>query len=172
MLDRVSGATIFTKLDLKDAYWLVRIREGDEWKTAFKTHYGLFEYLVMPFGLSNAPGNFQVHVNKSFADMLDLFVLIYLDDFLIFSKTEEEHVEHVLRVLQRVINSKLACNLKKCNFHMEKVEFLGYEVSAKGVNMISDCVKAIRNWLPPVDLKSLQSFLGFCNFYRGFIARY
>ncbi|RZK39670.1 MAG: RNA-directed DNA polymerase, partial [Hymenobacter sp.] len=94
-----------------------------------KTRYGLFEYLVMPFGLSNAPGTFQAHVNKAFADMLDLFVLIYLDDFLIFSKSEEEHVDHVSRVLQRVIDSKLACNLKKCNFHLEKVEFLGYEVS-------------------------------------------
>ena len=172
MLDRICGSQIFSKLDLKDAYWLIRIRDGDEWKTAFKTRYGLFEYLVMPFGLSNAPGTFQAHVNKAFADMLDLFVLIYLDDFLIFSKTEEEHIEHVSKVLQRVIDSKLACNLKKCKFHVKSVEFLGYEVSAKGVNMLTDRVQTIRDWLPPTDLKSLQSFLGFCNFYRGFIPKY
>ena len=172
MLDRICSSQIFSKLDLKDAYWLIRIRDGDEWKTAFKTRYGLFEYLVMPFGLSNAPGTFQAHVNKAFADMLDLFVLIYLDDFLIFSKTEEEHIEHVSKVLQRVIDSKLACNLKKCKFHVKSVEFLGYEVSAKGVNMLTDRVQTIRDWLPPTDLKSLQSFLGFCNFYRGFIPKY
>ena len=146
MLDKLSAAKIFTKLDLKDAYWLIRIREGDEWKTAFRTRYGLFEYLVMPFGLSNAPGTFQAHVNRCFSDMLDIFVLIYLDDFLIFSQTEEEHIEHVSRVLQRVIDSNLACNLKKCEFHTDRIQFLGYEITPIGVNMCQDCVKTINDW--------------------------
>lgn len=103
--------------------------------------------------------------------LLDIFVLIFLD-FLIFIKTEEEHIQHVSRVLQRVIDSKLACNLKKCQFHVNKVEFLGYEVSGRGVNMIDNCVKVIKDWAPPSDLKALQSFLGFCNFYRSFIHDY
>lgn len=172
LLDRMAGAKFFTKLDLKDAYWLIRIKEGDEWKTAFRTRYGLFEYLVMPFGLSNAPGNFQAHVNKCFSDMVDIFVQIYLDDFLIYSKTMEEHEIHVSRVLKRVIDRELQCNLKKCVFHADRVEFLGYEISANGVHMIHDRIDVIKTWLPPPDIKSLQSFLGFCNFYRGFIPRY
>ena len=125
LLDRMAGSSIFSKLDLKDAYWLIRIKKGDEWKTAFRTRYGLFEYLVMPFGLSNAPGAFQSYVNKLFSDMLDLFVCIYLDDFMIFSKSYKEHVQHVSKVLQRMIDHKLEANLKKCVFHTDRVEFLG-----------------------------------------------
>ena len=112
----MAGSSIFTKLDLKDAYWLIRIKKGDEWKTAFRTRYSLFEYLVMPFGLSNAPGQFQSYVNKLFSDMLDLFVCIYLDDFMIFSKTYADHVQHVGKVLQRMIDHKLEANLKKMRF--------------------------------------------------------
>ncbi|PRP74016.1 hypothetical protein PROFUN_16460 [Planoprotostelium fungivorum] len=100
MVDRLAGSKIFTTLDLKDAYWLCRIRSGDEWKTAFRTRFGMFEYLVMPFGLSNAPGNFQTHVNRCFHDMLDIFVQIYLDDFLIFSETEEAHFSLSFRSLK------------------------------------------------------------------------
>jgi hypothetical protein len=172
MLDRIRSAKIFTALDLKDAYWLVRIKKGDEWKTAFRTRYGLFEYLVMPFGLSNCPGNFQSKVNRTFADMLDIFVQIYLDDFLIYSLSYTEHVTHVRQVLQRVIDEKLSVNLKKCTFHTTKVQFLGYEVTPDGVHMCPDRVEAIRNWEPPTNLKALQSFLGFCNFYCSFIRGY
>lgn len=126
----------------------------------------------MPFSLSNAPGTFQAHVNRCFSDMLDVFLVIYLDDFLIFSETEEEHIEHVSRVLQRVIDSKLACNLSKCVFHKKNIDFLGYEITPLGVNMCPDRIKVINEWAAPTDLKSLQSFLGFCNFYRGFIPDY
>jgi len=172
LLDRMAGSSIFTKLDLKDAYWLIRIKKGDEWKTAFRTRYGLFEYLVMPFGLSNAPGQFQSYVNKLFSDMLDLFVCTYLDDFMIFSKTYADHVQHVGKVLQRMIDHKLEANLKKCVFHTDRVEFLGYEITPLGVNMCQDRVKSVMDWAVPHDLKSLQSFLGFCNFYRSFIKDY
>ena len=172
MLDRIAGSEWFTSLDLKDAYWLVRIRKGDEWKTAFRTRYGLFEYLVMPFGLSNAPSNFQAHINRCFSDMIDIYLQIYLDDFLIYSKSYDEHVQHVRSVLQRVIDSNLQVNLKKCTFHTQKVSFLGYEVSNVGVNMLPNRVKAIQEWEAPTNLKALQSFLGFCNFYRGFIHQY
>lgn len=172
MLDRLGSAKFFTLLDLKDAYWLVRIREGDEWKTAFRTCYGLFEYLIMPFGLSNAPSNFQAHVNRCFNDMIDQFLQVYMDDFLVYSKTFEEHVQHVRKVLQQVIDSNMKVLLKKCIFHTNKVQFLGYEVSTTGVNMLPDRVKCINEWKEPTDVKSLQSFLGFCNFYRSFIPRY
>jgi hypothetical protein len=171
MLDRLGEAEIFTSLDLKDAYWLVRIREGDEWKTAFRTRYGLFEYLIMPFGLTNCPGNFQSHVNDCFSDMIDRFVQNFLDDFLIYSK-RDEHVQHVREVLQCVIDKKLSVNLKKCTFHTTSVQFLGYEISPTGVNMLPDRVEAIKEWAAPTNLKELQSFLGFCNFYRHFVRNY
>ncbi|PRP76895.1 retrotransposon nucleocapsid protein [Planoprotostelium fungivorum] len=172
MLDRLGRAKIFTKLDLKDAYWHVRIAAGDEWKTAFRTQYGLYEYLIMPFGLSNAPSTFQAHVNNCFTDMIDVTVLIYLDDFLIFSETEEQHVEDVQRVLQRLIDKGLHCNLKKCDFHRDEVDFLGYKVSTTGVGMDPERVKTINEWTAPTDLTSVRSFLGFCNFYRTFIRDY
>lgn len=172
MLNRVRNAKIFTALDLKDAYWLVQIKEGDEWKTAFRTRYGLFEYLVMPFGLTNAPSNFQSHVNRCFSDLLDKFVLIYLDDFLIYSDNLEDHEEHVSTVLKRIIESNLAANLKKCKFHQKEVEFLGYLISPNGVSMLQDRVKVVQEWKEPKDLTETQQFLGFCNFYRGFIPRY
>ncbi|PRP73111.1 hypothetical protein PROFUN_16431, partial [Planoprotostelium fungivorum] len=172
MLDRIRTGKIFTALDLKDAYWLVRIKKGDEWKTAFRTRNGLFEYLVMPFGLSNCPGNFQAKVNSTFSDMIDVFIQIYLDDFLIYSQSHEEHVQHIRCVLKRVIDHKLSVNLKKCEFHSQNVKFLGYEVTPDGIHMCADRVESIQNWAPPVNLKALQCFLGFCNFYRGFIQNY
>ena len=145
LLDRVSGSSFFSKLDLTNAYWHIRIREGDEYKTAFRTRYGLFEYLVMPFGLSNAPSNFQAHINACFSDMLDVFLVIYLDDLLIFSKTKEEHVQHVRTVLQRLIDHKLSANPKKCAFHTDSVEFLGYILSKDGVLV---CVRNVYEPFP------------------------
>ena len=126
----------------------------------------------MPFGLSNAPGNFQAYVNSCFSDMIDKFLKIYMDDFLIHSKNIAEHVPHVRAVLKRVIEKKMKINLKKCTFHTTKTAFLGYEVSSTGVNMLPDRVKTILEWKPPTDMKAVQSFLGFCNFYRAFIPRY
>ncbi|PRP73775.1 hypothetical protein PROFUN_16524 [Planoprotostelium fungivorum] len=160
MVNRLAGSKIFTTLDLKDAYWLCQIRAGDEWKSAFRTRFGMFEYLMMPFGLSNTPGNFQTHVNRCFHDMLDIFVQIYLDDFLIFRKSEEEHVEHVTKVLQRCCEHALPINLRKCCFHQESVKFLGYRIDSTGVHMIEDCVARIMDWEPPKDVKLLQSFCG------------
>ena len=113
----LQGATIFTKLDLRNAYHLVRIREGDEWKTAFNTPLGHFEYLVMPFGLTNAPAVFQALVNDVLRDFLNRFVFVYLDDILIFSKTQSEHIFHVRQVLQRLMENKLFVKAEKCEFH-------------------------------------------------------
>lgn len=118
----------FTKLDLRNAYHLVRIRKGDEWKTAFKTPLGHFEYRVMPFGLTNAPTTFQALVNDVLRDMLYKFLFVYLDDILIFSETEEEHIQHVRLVLRRLLENSLFVKAEKCEFHADTVSFLGFIV--------------------------------------------
>jgi hypothetical protein len=134
-LDRLSEGRVFTKLDLKDAYHRIRIRRGDEWKTAFRTRYGHFEYTVMPFGLTNAPATFQGYINRALSGLVDVFCVVYLDDILIFSDNEEEHWKHVAHVLERLQRYRLYANLKKCQFAVNQVEFLGFIVSTDGVSM-------------------------------------
>ncbi|KAI2665690.1 Transposon Tf2-9 polyprotein [Labeo rohita] len=170
--ERLQGASFFTKLDLCNAYHLVHIREGDEWKTAFNTPRGHFEYLVLPFGLSNAPAVFQALVNDVLRDMLDQFIYVYLDDILIFSHSLQEHVQHVRRLLQRLLENGLYVKAEKCVFHTQSVPFLGYIVSAEGVRMDPDKVKAVVDWPIPDSRKALQRFLGFANFYRHFIRNF
>ena len=143
LFDRLSGAKYFTKLDLQGAYNLVRIRPGDEWKTTFHTRYSHFEYTVMPFGLMNAPTGFQHMANDIFRDFLDIFTIIYLDDILIYSKTQEEHDIHVQKVLQRLREYGLYAKLEKCSFDQSQVEFLGYVVSQKGISMDPSKVQTI-----------------------------
>ena len=165
-------ATIFTKLDLRNAYHLVRIRQGDEWKTAFNTPLGHFEYLVMPFGLTNAPAVFQALVNDVLRDMLNQFVFVYLDDILIFSKTLQEHIQHVRLVLQRLLKNKLFVKAEKCDFHATSVKFLGFVIEQGRVKADPEKVKAVAEWPTPETRKQLQRFLGFANFYRRFIKDY
>ncbi len=167
--ERLQGAAFFTKLDLRNAYHLVRIREGDEWKTAFNTPRGHFEYRVLPFGLSNAPAVFQALVNDVLRDMLNQFIYVYLDDILIFSHSLQEHVQHVRRVLQRLLENGLYVKAEKCVFHAQSVPFLGYIVSVEGMRMDPDRVQAVVDWPTPDSRKALQRFLGFDNFYRRFI---
>lgn len=169
LLDRLKKAKIFSKLDLRGAYNLVRIRKGDEWKTAFRTRYGHFEYLVMPFGLCNAPATFQHFLNDVFRDILDSFVVIYLDDILIFSSSSAEHNEHMRRVLLRLREHRLYAKLEKCVFDTESVEFLGYLISPGKIQMDPSKITAILEWPIPKDKKSVQRFIGFANFYRRFI---
>ena len=119
-------ATVFTKLDLRNAYHLVCIREGDEWNTAFNTPLGHFEYCVMPFGITNAPAVFQTLVNDVPRDVLNKFVFVYLDDILIFSRSFEEHVQQVRLVLQRLLENRLYVKAEKCEFHLSSVQFLGF----------------------------------------------
>ncbi|XDV23164.1 hypothetical protein PO909_027864 [Leuciscus waleckii] len=170
--ERLQGATLFTKLDLRNAYHLVRIREGDEWKTAFNTPREHFEYLVMPFGLSNSPAVFQALVNDVLRDMVDQFIYVYLDDILIFSSSLQEHVQHVRRVLQRLLENGLFVKAEKCEFHAQSVQFLGYVISSEGIRMDPDKVKAVIEWPIPDSRKALQRFLGFANFYRRFIRNF
>lgn len=168
----LQGAVIFTKLDLRNAYHLVRIREGDEWKTAFNTPTGHYEYLVMPFGLTNAPAVFQTLVNDVLRDMLNRFVFVYLDDILIFSQSQEEHVHHVQAVLQRLLANSLFVKAEKCEFHAHSVSFLGYRIDRGRIGMDVAKVEAVRTWPTPESRKQLQRFLGFANFYRRFIRGY
>ena len=133
LLDRLSQASIFTKIDLRGAYNPVRIRPGDEWKTAFRCRYAHYEYLVMPFGLTNAPAVFQNLINDVLREYLDQFAVAYLDDILIFSSTEEEHVGHVKLALENLRKHKLYAKLEKCSIHQSSVEFLGYIINEKGV---------------------------------------
>lgn len=170
--ERLQEASFFTKLDLRNAYNLVRIREGDEWKTAFNTHDGHYEYLVMPFGLVNAPSVFQALVNDVLREMLERFVFVYLDDILIFSPTLAEHKQHVRQVLETLLKAKLFVKAEKCTFHAQTVSFLGFIVSKGSVRMDPDKVVAVRNWPAPQSVKEVQRFLGFANFYRRFIRNF
>ena len=168
----LQGATIFTKLDLRNAYHLVRIREGDEWKTAFNTPNGHYEYLVMPFGLTNAPAVFQAMVNDILRDMLNKYVFVYLDDILIFSRSLENHIHHVQTVLQRLLENSLFVKAEKCEFHRASITFFGYIIGQRNIQMDPEKVSAVTTWPNPEDRKQLQRFLGFANFYRRFIRGY
>lgn len=165
-------ARFFTKLDLRNAYHLVRIREGDEWKTAFKTPIGHFEYRVMPFGLTNAPAVFQALVNDVLRDMLRKYLFVYIDDILIFSETEEEHVQHVRSVLRRLLENSLFVKAEKCEFHKDSVSFLGFIVRQGELLPDPAKIQAVAEWPTPSTRKQLQRFLGFANFYRRFVRDY
>ncbi|SPC65785.1 related to pol protein [Ustilago sp. UG-2017b] len=165
-------ARIYTKLDLRAAYNLIQIAKGDEWKTAFGTQLGLYEYLVMPFGLANAPAHFQSFINDIFRDIIGVYVVVYLDDFLIFSDTEESHVKHVTEVLTRLRSNRLFAKLSKCEFHTKTVEFLGYIIKPTGIEMDPEKVRTVKEWPMPESIHDIQRFLGFANFYRRFIAHF
>ena len=163
---------VYTKIDLRHAYHLVHITEGDEWKTAFRTRYGSYEWQVRPFGLTNAPAAFQRFVNLVFTDMLDVCVVVYLDDILIYSDNMEDHIKHVREVLRRLRHHKLFAKPEKCEFHSDSVEYLRYFLSPDGLTMSQDKVTAICDWPEPRKVKDIQSFLGFANFYHCFIFNY
>jgi reverse transcriptase-like protein/integrase-like protein/chromodomain-containing protein len=169
IFDRLTTARIFTKIDLRSAYNLIRIREGDEWKTAFRTKYGLYEYLVMPFGLANAPAVFQSFMNEIFDDMIGKFVSIYLDDFLIYSEDRESHCQHVRAVLQRLRENALFAKLEKCQFFVPSIKFLGFKIDENGVASDEDKIQSIEQWPVPENKKQLEVFMGVVNYLRKFV---
>ncbi|KAG2190783.1 hypothetical protein INT47_012934, partial [Mucor saturninus] len=168
-LERLRGSNHFTSLDLKSGYHQVRIQPSDVPKTAFNTRYGQYEFLVLPFGLTNAPPTFQHLMNNVLGDCLDEFALVYLDDILIFSKTPEDHEKHVRHVLNRLREAKLVANLKKCEFNKQELVFLGFHVSALGILPSPDKVKAVQNWIAPTNVQEVRQFIGLAQHYRRFI---
>ncbi|KAK3522508.1 hypothetical protein QTP86_016797 [Hemibagrus guttatus] len=171
-LEQLRGASFFTKLDLRSAYNLVRICEGDEWKTAFHTTHGDYEYLVMPFGFTNAPAVFQSLINGVFPDILGKWVIAYIDDILVYSTSLEEHMCHVLEVLSRLQRQRLFVKPEKFEFHQSTMSFLGYVIMRQGVEMDVTKVQVVTEWPSPSTVKELQRFLGFANFYWRFIHNY
>lgn len=172
LLDRLCGATVFSKLDLQMGYNQVRIEPEDIAKTAFRTRYGLYEYLVMPFGLCNAPATFQRLMNDIFRDHLDVFVLVYLDDILIFSRTLADHQRHLRIVLEALRLHRLFCKRIKCLFGRSSMEFLGHDVSADGIRVSPDKQAAIRDWPTPRRATDVRGFLGLANYLRRHVPRF
>jgi hypothetical protein len=173
LIHRLSGARYFTKLDVRWGFNNVRIKEGDEWKAAFRTNRGLFEPLVMYFGLTNSPVTFQTMMNEIFQDLvLEGVVCVYIDDILIFTDTMEEH-RHISRIiLERMRANKLYLRHDKCDFEKERIEYLGVIISHNHVEMDPVKVQGVADWPIPKSKKEVQSFVGFANFYRRFIASF
>jgi len=169
MLDELCGSCIFSKINLKSRYHQIRMKEDDEWKTAFKTKHGLYEWLVMPFGLTNAPSMFIRLMNHVLCAFIGKFVVVYFDDILIYSKNLNEHLDHLRNVLNVLRSEQLYVNLKKCTFCMENIVFLGYVVTAQGIEMDEEKVKAIRDWPTPKSVSEVRSFHGLASFYRRFV---
>jgi len=152
-----------------NGFHLIRVKEGDEWKTAFRTRYGLFEFQVMPFGLTNAPSTIQDMMNHVFSDMLDVGVIAYMDDILVYADTEEGHDRTVKEVLKRLQKNSLAVSPEKCVCKVKEVEFLGYIIGRDGIKMSEQKVETVLGWKSPNSITEVQSFLVFANFYRRFM---
>ncbi|XP_019059506.1 PREDICTED: uncharacterized protein LOC109117174 [Tarenaya hassleriana] len=172
LFDQLREARVFSKLDLRSGYYQVRVDEGDEAKTACVTRYGSFEFKVMPFGLTNAPTTFCTMMNELFHPYLDRFVVIYLDDIVVYSKTLSEHVGHLKLVLDVLRENELYIKLEKCDFAQPQVEFLGHYVKDGQLLMDPKKIKSIREWNRPKTVPQLRSFLGLVNYYRRFILGY
>jgi hypothetical protein len=159
LFDQLKGACVFSKIDLRSGYHQLKIRATDIPKTAFITRYGLYEYMVISFGLTNAPAYFMYLMNKVFIEYLDKFNVVFIYDILIFSKNEEEHDEHLRLVLQKLRENQLYTKLSKCKFWLKQVSFLGHIISEGGISMDPNKVKDVLSWNTPQNVSDIRSFL-------------
>ena len=160
---------MFSKLDLRQGDYQLRIREEDVLKTAFSTRYGHYEFLVMPFGLTNAPAKFVDLMQRVFHPYLDQFVVIFIDDILVYSRSKEEHEKHLRMVLQTLREHKLYAKFSKCEFWLDRISFLGHIISEEGIMVDSAKVADIVEWKRPTTVTEVKSFLGLAGYYRKFV---
>jgi hypothetical protein len=163
---------VFSKIDVRSGYHQIKIPASDIPKTAFSTRYGLHEYLVMSFGLTNAPAYFMYLMNSVFMPKLDKFMVVFIDDILVYSRNEEEHAGHLHVVLQRLREHRLYAKLSKCDFWLKEIKFLGHTISQEGIAVDPDKVQEVMNWKPPTIVRQIRSFLGLVGYYRRFIPNF
>jgi hypothetical protein len=168
LFDQMKGASAFLKIDLRSGYHQLKIQESDIPKTIFHTRYGLYDYTVMSFMLMNVPIYFMYLMNKVFMEYLDKFVVVFIDDILIFSKIEEDHETHLRLVLEKLTTHQLYAKFNKSEFLLSKVAFLGHDISAGGISVDLSKVRDVLNWMPPTNVSEIQSFLELAGYYRGF----
>ncbi|KAL0551919.1 hypothetical protein IC582_011012 [Cucumis melo] len=172
LFDQLQGATVFSKIDLRSGYHQLRIKDGDVPKIAFRSRYGHYEFIVMSFGLTNASVVFMDLMNRVFREFLDTFVIVFIDDILIYSKTEAEHEEHLRIVLQTLRDNKLYAKFSKCEFWLKQVSFLGHVVSKAGVSVDPAKIEAVTGWTRPSTVSEVRSFLGLAGYYRRFVENF
>jgi hypothetical protein len=172
LFDQLKRACVFSKMDFRSRYHQLKIRATDIPNTAFITRYGLYEYTVMSFGLTNAPAYFMYLMNKVFMEYLDKFMVVFIDDILIFSRNEEEHDEHLRLVLQKLRNNQVYAKLNKCEFWLKEVSFLGHIISVGGISIDPSKVKDVLSWNTTQNISDIRSFLGLAGYYKRFIERF
>jgi len=169
LFDQFCGVKVFSKLDLRSRYHQLKVKKEDIPKMTFRTRYGHYEFLVMPFGVANAPAIFMDLMNRVFSSFLDKFVVIFIDNILIYSKDEEEHAEHLRIVLQTFRREKLYAKLSKCEFWLKSVAFLGHIVSGEGITVDPSKVQTVKDWPIPKSATEIRSFLGLAGYYQRFV---
>jgi hypothetical protein len=169
LFDQLRGAKIFSKIDLRSGYHEVRIKEEDINKISFRTKYENYEFVVVPFGLTNAPSVFMCLMNGIFKYYLDKFFIVFLDDIHIYSKSEEEHEHHLRLVLQVLREHQIYAKINKCSFYQEQIHYLGHIISKEGIVVDPEKIEAIRGWPTPMNVSEIRSFMGLAGHYKRFI---
>ncbi|KAI3814120.1 hypothetical protein L1987_18867 [Smallanthus sonchifolius] len=172
LFDQLQGSSFYSKIDLRSGYHQLKIQEEDIPKTTFRTRYGHYEFLVMPFGLTNAPAVFMDLMNRVCKPYLDKFVIVFIDDILIYSRTKEEHEYHLKLILELLRNEKLYAKFSKCEFWIQEVHFLGHVINKKGIHVDPSKIEAIKNWEAPRTPTEVRQFLGLAGYYRRFIENF
>ncbi|MCO6516618.1 MAG: hypothetical protein J6586_09040, partial [Snodgrassella sp.] len=169
LFDQLRGTCVFSKIDLRSGYYQLKIKSEDVPKTAFRTRYGHYEFLVMPFGLTNAPAAFMDLMNRVFQPYLDRFVIVFIDDILVYSRSESDHMRHLSLVLKKLREHRLYAKFSKCQFWLDQVAFLGHIISAQGIQVDPQKIAAVENWEQPRTVSEVRSFLGLAGYYRRFV---